>query len=481
VNDRGGNEFGYADFGRWYDDYRASTLEPALDRAMHALQNELDDALSDRDLARIRSISGRVKSKRRTWRKVSQPRYRSQIDHVDNIPKVIDDLVGMRLACTNLRDLEMVQAALESLPRRASRKRLLGLDPSSERDYVEAPKESGYRGWHVNLGVHLDGAPVTCELQVRTLLQDSWGELTHEDTYSKAGELPPLVEVLSARMADLLATLDDIAEDLRNELDRIDEEIVAENASQADNGDPGADALASGPGADAADLVLEQTRSRQRPIELSALAWALQNEFGAEVSDDWFGFRTFKRFLRHVVPDGEITAGPQAYLLPTVPADDGAPDAPDDTAPDQRADPDTEPADAPPVDDGIPAEAHELRRVDRGFPLIETDQWHRIFDQLAQAWRRNGGAASSTRALNQITRSARDRAAATGEPLSRRHLDYVAKTVFAATDADDPLTDGQVADVFTTAVLERMAELRIVNKADAARRTAVARWLLGEP
>lgn len=500
MSDRTDQRFGYADFGRWYDDYRGTTLEPALDQAMHALQNELDDALSGRDLARIRSISGRVKSKRRTWRKVNQPRYRADIHTVDDIPAIIDDLVGMRLACTNLRDLEMVQAALESLPRRASRKRLLGLDPSSERDYVESPKESGYRGWHVNLGVNTDGVAVTCELQVRTLLQDSWGELTHEDTYSKAGELPPLVEVLSARMADLLATLDDIAEDLRNELDRIDEAIVAENASQADNGDPGDDALASGPGADAADLVLEQTRSRERPIELSALAWALQNEFGAEVSDDWFGFRTFKRFLRHVVPDGEITAGPQAYLLPAEPHADEASRGDDgrsgtsavatgettpvgseasDAAVGDDGSSDTGGSDDGGSDDGIPAEAHGLRRIDRGFPLIETEQWSRIFEQLAEAWRRNGGSASSTRVLNQITRSARDRAAATGEPLSRRHLDYVAKSVFAASDADDPLTAGQVADVFTSSVLQRMVELRIVGATNAPRRTAVARWLLG--
>lgn len=489
--------FGYADFGRWYDDYRPTVLEPALDRAMDALQHALDDALSNRDLARIRSISGRVKSKRRTWRKLSQPRYRNQIRTVDDIPTIIDDLVGMRLTCTNLRDIEMVQAALESLPRRAGqKKRQLTLDAASERDYVETPKASGYRGWHVNLGLGVDGVPVTCELQVRTLLQDSWGELTHEDTYSKAGELPPLVEVLSTRMADLLATLDDIAEDLRNELDRIDEAIVAENASQADNGDPGADALASGPGADAADLVLEQTRERERPIELSALAWALQNEFGAEVSDDWFGFRTFKRFLRHVVPEGEITSGPQAFLLPAETAAAAATDAGDQrdggtAAAGEPTDngsatglPDGGDLDVSDVaestdDAGIPDEAHDLRSIDRGFPLIDTAQWQRIFEQLAEAWRRNGGVATSTRVLNQITRSARDRAAATGEPLSRRHLDYVAKVVFEETDADTPLTAGQVADVFTIAILRRMAELRIVNPANAARRAAIARWLLG--
>ena len=464
MGDRNDETFGYAEFGAWYDDYSVTTLEPALDRAMDALQHELDDALSDRDLARIRSISGRVKSKRRTWRKVSQERYRTQITDVDDIPKVIDDLVGMRLTCTNLRDLEMVQVALESLPPRTGRRRSLSLDPTSERDYVDAPKESGYRGWHVNLGVTLDGAPVTCELQVRTLLQDSWGELTHEDTYSKAGELPPLVEVLSARMADLLATLDDIAEDLRNELDRIDEAIVTDTAAQPENGD----AVLAGVAADAADLLLQRWRSLSVPIELSALAWALQNEFGAEVSDDWFGFRTFKRFLREAVPDGEISSGPRAYLLPADPIDD-APAALDESDP--ESDDDDESA--------IPDEAHQLRRIDRGFPLIESDEWARVFDQLAESWRRAGTVTASTRSVNQLTRSARDRAAASGDPLSRRHLDHVAKVVLTATDGGGPLSAEQIGDTFTTAVLQRMAELRIVKQGNAARRSAVARWLVG--
>lgn len=257
MGDRNGDTLGYAEFGAWYDRYAADVLDPALDRAMDALQRELDDALSERDLARIRSISGRVKSKRRTWRKVNQPRYRRQISSVDDIPVVIDDLVGMRLTCTNLRDIEMVQVALEGLPATPSKRRPLGLDPTSERDYVEQPKPSGYRGWHVNLGVHHDGVPVTCELQVRTVLQDSWGELTHEETYSKDGALPPLVDVLSTRMADLLAILDDIAEDLRTELDRIDQEAVA----GPDDRDVDAADVLAGQAADAAALLRERWTS----------------------------------------------------------------------------------------------------------------------------------------------------------------------------------------------------------------------------
>ena|GEM_PF-361814 len=477
-----GDTFGYAEFGNWYDDYSTDTLEPALDRAMDALQRALDDALSDRDLARIRSISGRVKSKRRTWRKVSQPRYRQQIATVDDIPHVLDDLIGMRLTCTNLRDLEMVQVALENLPRHAAKKRPLALDPASERDYVEHPKESGYRGWHVNLGVQHDGTPVTCELQVRTLLQDSWGELTHEDTYSKSGELPPLVEVLSTRLADLLATLDDIAEDLRNELDRIDEAIVAEMAETSGQADtessrePGTDAGAGptvGPGADAADILLERWRSLDRPLEISSLAWALQHEFGAEVSDDWFGYGTFKRFLRAAVPDGEISGERQLYLLP---AGSGAADERGGELLAPAGEPGDRSGDDPST---IPDEARELRRVDRDFPLVETEQWRRIYEHLAEAWRRVGAGLPSTRMVNQLTRSARDRARSTGSPLTRRHLDHVAKAVLAPTGSGEPLDAGEIGEAFASSVLQRLADLRIVTADNAAARARVGRWLLG--
>ncbi len=465
-----GDTFGYAEFGNWYNAYSANTLEPALDRAMDALQRELDDTLTDRDLARIRSISGRVKSKRRTWRKVNQLRYREQITTVDDIPRVLDDLIGMRLTCTNLRDLEMVQVALENLPPNAGKKRPLGLDPTSERDYVENPKVSGYRGWHVNLGVQHDGTPVTCELQVRTLLQDSWGELTHEDAYSKSGPLPPLVEILSTRMADLLATLDDIAEDLRNELDRIDEAIVAETVGQPDTEtsiEPDIETrreLTVGPGADAADILLERWRSHDRPLEISSLAWALQHEFGAEVSDDWFGHGTFKRFLRAAVPEGEISGERQLYLLPA-----GAVDAAVGESVDQSADdPST-----------IPDEARQLRRIDRGFPLVETEQWRRIYQHLAEAWRRVGAGTPSTRMVNQLTRSARDRARSTGDPMTRRHLDHVAKAVLATSGSGEPLDADQIGEAFASSVLQRMADLRIVTVDNAASRARVGRWLLG--
>lgn len=451
---------GYTEFGAWYDAHRQAVLDPALEQALAALTELVSDQLSERDLTRIRMTTGRVKSKRRTWRKLHHARYQGRITTVGDIPEVIDDLVGLRITCVNVRDIEMVQSTLDGLPKRHGRKRRLWIDPASERDYVAEPKESGYRGWHVNLGivVEVDGKPlpVTCELQVRTLLEDSWGELTHEDTYSKDGGLPPLVEVLSRRMADLLSTLDDIAEDLRTELDRIDDLTVADSTEIAASSE--ASATPSEQAADAAAILLDRWRTIDRPVDLAALAWGLQREFGAEISDDWFGQRTFKRFLRYAVPDGEISSGSRAYLIPArvEPDRDVQPEAPDST---------------------VPAAARELRRVDRGFPLLEKSEWQLIYRELAEAWQLFGSKRTSMRVFNQISRAARDHAAESGAAISRRHLDYVAKAVFPTVKPGTRLDAKEIGRVFTAETIERMIQLRIISAKNPKPRRAVESWL----
>ena len=463
-------EIDYAEFGEWYDSLRAQVLEPALEVAEASLHLALTELLSERDLARVRSSSGRVKSKRRTWRKIHHPRYEGQISTLDDIAGTIDDLVGLRVTCINLRDIDMIQTALDALPRTPSVG--LWLDPASERDYVAEPKESGYRGWHVNLGIEVGDAPVVCELQIRTLLQDSWGELTHEETYSKDGALPPLVDVLSTRMADLLAILDDIAEDLRTELDRIDQEIVAE---RDDSRSIAADVLA-GQAADAAALLQSRWMSITRPTDLAGLAWELQREFGAEISDDWFGHGSFKRFLRHAVPAGEISKGRQAYLLPIDGGDGGHPANPPD------ADGRPESSDAPDRHEA-PGPARQLRRIDREFPLLAESDWPVLFAHLAESWRRVKPVDATVGTVNRLTRSARDLARGAGTSLSRRTFDYVVKAILASdetgTVADRSPSGSVLADRFATQTIQRMVELRILDGATSKAAAPVERWITG--
>jgi ppGpp synthetase/RelA/SpoT-type nucleotidyltranferase len=456
---------GYADFGTWYDEHRTRVLDPALSVAIASLHAALDDALSDRDRTRIRRISGRVKSKRRAWRKLKRLLRDGTITTVDDLPTAIRDLIGVRITCTNLRDIEMVQAALDELPLPGSSTMGLCFNPASERDYVLEPKESGYRAWHVDLevGIEVEGhaVAVAAELQVRTLLQDSWGELTHEDTYAKDGELPPLVEVLSKRMADLFATLDDIAEDLRSELDRLDQAAVAD----PDSPDTPALELQSEQSADAASVLMSRWSELDRPVDLASLAWELQTEFGAEISDGWFGAGSFKRFLLQSIPEAEISStGRQAYLHPAQP----------------QAEPEPEPETSTLTND-VPGGARALRRVDARFPLLEAQLWETLFFQLSGAWRRMGALEPNARSVNRLTRSARDRARAAGDTVSRRHLDYVAKSLLTTEGDLQPLDPAAIARSFTDLTLQRMADLRIIGERDHKQRAQIQRWLGADP
>jgi len=226
-------------------------------------------------------------------------------------------------------------------------------------------------------------------------------------------------------MADLLAIIDDIAEDLRTELDRIDQEAVAESGEAPDIE---ANALA-GQAADAGAFLRGRWVSITRPTDLAGLAWALQREFGAEISDDWFGHRSFKRFLRHAVPEGEISMGRQAYLLPMDGADTSEAVTPPALEPDQPDAPDLE---------AVPRPARALRRIDPAFPLLTADDWPVLFEHLTESWRRVKPSDAATSTVNRLTRSARDLARGAGTSLSRRTLDYVVKALLTIEETRGP-------------------------------------------
>jgi len=272
-------------------------------------------------------------------------------------------------------------------------------------------------------------------------------------------------------MADLLAIIDDIAEALRTELDRLDQEAVAESD---DAPDIVGDALA-GQAADAAALLRGRWVSITRPTDLASLAWALQREFGAEISDDWFGHRSFKRFLRHAVPEGEISTGRQAYLLPI----DGAEAARDASVPGRDLEGETH--DEPDLD-AVPGPARALRRIDPAFPLLTAGDWPALFEHLAESWRRVKPQDAAAGTVNRLTRSGRDLARGAGTSLSRRTLDYVVKALLNTDEgrAGRPPDSQTLAELFAKQTIQRMVELRILDDMSTDKAEPVERWIVGE-
>jgi ppGpp synthetase/RelA/SpoT-type nucleotidyltranferase len=323
--------FGYGEFIRWYDHFSVARLEPARQTFFRILNEHLSRELSDFDANRIRISASRVKNPLRLWEKMQQERYADRISKLEDIPAVIDDLVGVRIVCNNLVDIEFLRSVLAAMPvSLADAQQSIAVKAGSEKDYIADPKPSGYRAYHVNLVTIVPGATeitrISGEVQVRTLLQDGWGELTHEDTYKPGVNLPPLVVVLAKRLADLLATVDDLAQDLRDELDRLAQAAAVGYAETgaAGGGEPGADTGAADEHPDTARvaprLVVDEAarivNGLTRPASLASVATALQAAFGTGLAPGWAGYGNFKTLLKSAAPDIKIVNAGPGYVIP---------------------------------------------------------------------------------------------------------------------------------------------------------------------
>lgn len=123
--------------------------------------------------------------------------------------EVIHDLVGARIICWFHDDCY----GMLNLLRESQRLKIL---PDSVEDYNKTPKPSGYRAIHVLADVAYDqvirrgkkheivAGRMTCEIQIRTLFQDAWGELTHQMHYKIDHRESTQYNELVAALADRL-------------------------------------------------------------------------------------------------------------------------------------------------------------------------------------------------------------------------------------------------------------------------------------
>jgi len=91
----------------------------------------------------------------------------------------LHDIAGLRVVLASKAQVYRLAAILEDSPAVS----LLG-----ERDYIAAPKESGYRSLHLLLSVPIllrAGPPmmVPVELQLRTASMDIWASIEHDMVY----------------------------------------------------------------------------------------------------------------------------------------------------------------------------------------------------------------------------------------------------------------------------------------------------------
>jgi putative GTP pyrophosphokinase len=149
--------------------------------------------------------------------------------------EVAGDLVAARVVCWFVDDCSGFLNLLKESPS-------LRVAHDIE-DYIANPKDSGYRSIHLFANVRYDSVrqvngkanvnqdEMKCEIQIRTKLQDAWGDVTHEFHYKAKnfGIENMDYESFLCDIAERLATEDKTLIKFRNAYQRIAEEKLLTN------------------------------------------------------------------------------------------------------------------------------------------------------------------------------------------------------------------------------------------------------------
>ena len=92
----------------------------------------------------------------------------------ENIRDNIRDVAGIRVIALLLDDVHKIRDEIIKIP---------GLIITDEKDYIEHPKQNGYRSLHLIASVPVPymgkTMPATVEIQIRTIAQELWSQVEH--------------------------------------------------------------------------------------------------------------------------------------------------------------------------------------------------------------------------------------------------------------------------------------------------------------
>lgn len=149
----------------------------------------------------IEHIKTRIKTPESIVKKLKRNGYETSIE---NMVKHINDIAGVRLICSFTSDIYRLAEMIGNQT---------DLKVLSIKDYIRAPKESGYKSYHMHVGVpiYLSDSVVNTkvEIQIRTIAMDFWASLEHKIYYKFEGNAPVYISRELRECAGMVSELDD--------------------------------------------------------------------------------------------------------------------------------------------------------------------------------------------------------------------------------------------------------------------------------
>ena len=215
---------------QFYARYKSEIEQVTKLLAIHLIQFALAYTIENKLPKEAVSVTTRMKSLESFLKKLMRRGYPSFY----NPTEIITDLIGGRVTCWFLEDCYGMLNQINSSKKIKTRKDTL-------EDYISEPKKTGYRSIHIladisydavvkdnSDSIKVDQQDFVCEIQIRTKLQDFWGDLTHEFHYTgkEFGENQSTYEKLVSEMANRFASEDHSTFALRNLYQTIAEESL---------------------------------------------------------------------------------------------------------------------------------------------------------------------------------------------------------------------------------------------------------------
>jgi putative GTP pyrophosphokinase len=162
----------------------------------------------------IEFVVGRVKKVDSLIKKAKEKGIDFQSENwQEAVANEISDIAGLRIVCRYVDD---VRDVLELLKERED------IVIHDMKDYIAAPKDSGYRSIHmiVSYTVYHGSEKITlnCEIQIRTLGMNFWATNEHELRYKYAGNIPKDVLEQLHEASIITHQLDVLMNNLRQEI-----------------------------------------------------------------------------------------------------------------------------------------------------------------------------------------------------------------------------------------------------------------------
>ncbi len=149
----------------------------------------------------IEHIKSRIKTSDRIVRKLKKHGCESTIE---NMVRYVNDIAGVRIICSFTTDVYRIAQMLE---------RQRDLNIIDVKDYIQYPKSSGYKSYHmiVSVPIYLSERRVEAkvEIQIRTVAMDFWASLEHKINYKFDVNVPDHIKDELLECAKMVSELDE--------------------------------------------------------------------------------------------------------------------------------------------------------------------------------------------------------------------------------------------------------------------------------